>query len=146
MTRGVASMNEFSPGEVGGVLAGIIAVGAALGKGIAWILNWHGERSERKAARLLAWEKSLDRREREQRDQLEHRFAALEESHALLQSDLALVRGSLLEVTLELRVLDPGSAALERATRLLSQAFAPMDDIPEELDELVRKLDDGGTA
>ena len=136
-------MEDWTAGDYAGLFAGIVAMLAALGKGIAWLLNWHGERSERRSARLAEWEASLDRREKEQRESLEHRFASLEHNYNRLRSDVTALRGSLLEVTMELHALDPGSAAIAKAASVLAAAYPTIEDIPPEMRELVDRLDEG---
>lgn len=137
-------MDNFSAGEVGGIFAGAIALIAAVGKGLAWLLNWQGERSDAKAARLRAWEDSLDRREKEARAAMELRFRGLEVAVIKLRRRTWAMRECLQEVTTELRVHAPDSAAADRAESMLRSAWAEtLDfDVPEDLAELARMLDD----
>lgn len=138
MKQGTLTMdNGVSPGEVGGVFAGVVALGAALGKAAKWLLNWQEAREKSNAARLRAWEKSLDRREREQRAETERRFHAMEEKVGMMAS-------ALFEAIAELQVLDPRSVALARAKIVLRKAFPVDEETPGNIEALVGRLDQQG--
>lgn len=149
MTVGGGRMTDWSAGEVGGVFAGVLAGLAALGKGIAWLLNWQGERTEAKSKRLLVWEASLDRREAEYRESIEGELKSLREGDGVTRAELKLAREqmaaiefSLLEVMIELRAHVPSSPALKRAATALRRVFRPEYGIPPEMAELLRAMDD----
>src|SRR5690348_16553192 len=112
--RGVA-MNDWTAGDYGGAFAGVVALLAALGKGIAWLLNWQGAREQRRSQRLAEWEASLVRREKEYREDLEHKFAAIEGEVAELDKQKNALGVALYDVTLALREKDPRHPALTRA-------------------------------
>lgn len=137
----------LSPGEVGGVLAGIIAGIAAVGKGLAWLLNWQGARSDRKAERLRAWEEMLNQRDKEYRAKLEHDIAELQDAHKANAEQIAglikltrALSGAALELVVEVRVLNQDSPALKRAHTILRTAFPLDNTLPSDLTELVKKL------
>lgn len=123
-----------SAGEVGGVFAGIVAGLAAIGKGIAWMLNWKDARENSRAARLHAWEQSLDRREKEHREETEARLGAVE-------SKLSAVSMALFEAIGELQRLDPFSPILASARLVLQQAYPVDPDMPAEIKALIRRVD-----
>ena len=137
----------LSPGEVGGVFAGVIAGLAAIGKALAWLLNWQGARSDRKAERLRVWEESLDRRDKEYRQQLEHDLEELRAAHQAnaneidaLRNRFRALRGAALELVVEVRVLKPDSPALKRADTMLRAAFPVESALPTDLTDLVTRL------
>lgn len=149
MVLGGNGMTDWSAGEVGGVFAGALAGLAAMGKAIAWLLNWQGERTEAKSKRLLVWEASLDRREVEYRESIEGELKGLRESDGVTRAELKLAREqmaaiefSLLEVMIELRAHVPSSPALKRAAAALRRVFRPEYGIPPEMAELLRAMDD----
>lgn len=123
-----------SPNEAGGVFAGIVAALFALGKGLAWLLNWKDARDKSEAARLKAWQASLDRREKEQRAEAESRMAAFEDK----LSAVSLVSFEMLG---ELQRLDPASPVLAHAREVLRAVFPVDPEPPEWLRSLVRRLD-----
>ena len=123
-----------SPGEAGGVIAGAIAILAALGKGMAWLLNWQGARADARAARLKVWEESLDRREREHREKTEGRLKAME-------SKVSAVSAALFEAIGELQRLDPASPVLAKARQVLQAEFPVDPELSDEMKALLRRLD-----
>lgn len=142
MTQGVAPMDDWTPAaQAGGAFAVVLAAIGGLAKGFAWLLNWHGERTDRKSAKLRAWEDSLERREREHREGIKAELGALKVEMGELRGKVGMLGVSLLEVTIELRVLDPGSAALERASGVLRSAFPTDFKIPPDLAEMAAKID-----
>jgi hypothetical protein len=127
-------MDNFDAGQAGGIFAGVIAALVAIGKGVGWLINWKGARERSEAARLRAWEQSLDRREQKQRMETEHRLAAFEDK----LSAVSLVSFEMLG---ELQRLDPASPTLVRAREVLRKVFPVDPDSPEVLRTLVRRLD-----
>lgn len=131
------------------MFAGVVAALAALGKALAWLLNWQGARSDRKADRLRVWEESLDRRDKEYRQQLEHDLEELRAAHQAnaneitgLRNRFRALRGAALELVVEVRLIKPDSPALKRADAMLRTIF-PLDSaLPEDLAELVNQLGD----
>lgn len=138
---GAARMDNLSAGEVGGIFAGVIAVLAAAGKGLAWLLNWNNERTEAKQKRLDAWEESLARREREYREGIETELAELKGEMMRLRTQQGALSFSLLEVAIAHRNKDPESPALARAAAALKQAFPPEFGFPPEIAELIHALE-----
>lgn len=130
----VAAMDNLSAGEVGGVLAGAIAVLAALGKGLQWLFNWQGAREDSERARLQKWEEALDRRDKEQREQTDKRLHAMEKKVGVMSM-------ALFEAIGELQRLDPASGVLVRARSVLQELYPADPKIPEEIKALVRRVD-----
>lgn len=137
-------MDEWTAGDYTGLGGGVVVILGAMGKGLAWLLNWNGERSDAKAARLRAWEESLVRREKEARAAMELRFRGLEVAVIKLRRLTGALRACLQEVTTDLRIHAPDSAAADRAESMLRNAWADMLDfeVPEDLAELTRLLDE----
>lgn len=138
---GVAKMDNWSAGEVGGVFAGVVAALAAVGKGLAWLLNWRDERISYREKRLDALERSLQAREKQYREAIEHELADLRGEMVRLRSQQGALSFSLLEVAIAHRDADPDSPALSRAAASLRQAFPPEYDTPAEIMELIRALE-----
>lgn len=139
MAVGAQTM-EFSDGvQTGGVVAIVLGALGIIGKGLAWLLNYHGERSEGRAKEMRVWEASLARREKEYRETIEAEIAALRAAQrrdAVKISYLANEVGALRKLcggTVEaLRRLDPSCEALVEAERHLQQSFRDYD-LPEDL-------------
>jgi hypothetical protein len=133
--------NWTAAAQAGGAFAIVLAGLAAIGKALAWLLNFHGERSDGKAADLRAWQASLTAREKDYRETLEGDLSDLKGQVAQLRNDVGALGHSLLEVTTELRDLDPASEALLRATLVLRRAFSPVYSMPGDMQQLARDLD-----
>lgn len=130
--------NGVSAGEVGGIFAGIIALLASIGTAIRWLFNWRDARDRSQAARLKAWEESLDRREKEHRESTEQRLHAMERK-------LSAVTAALFETIAELQLLDAASPALAKAKIVLRQAY-PLDvETPSDMQALIDRLDTAST-
>lgn len=136
--------NWTAAAQAGGAFAVVLAALAALGKGIAWLLNFHGERTDGKAAELNAWQASLVEREKAYREGIESDLGELKGEVTKLRGDIGALGHSLLEVTIELRELDPASAALARATSVLQRAFPPTFAVPNDMAVLARRLNPEG--
>lgn len=132
---------NISPGEVGGIFAGAVAMLVALGGGIKWLMSWRADRRDSFHAKLIAWEARLLDREKQldvERDEhfarIETRLKRMEEEQAVLLKAYHLVAGGL-------RTLDSGNAALRMADDLLRAAF-PIDPVtPPDMSATVAKLD-----
>lgn len=135
-------MSTWSPGEAGGAFAGIVAVLAVIGKGIAWLLRWRTEHNDTREQRLNKWESSLRERELQMKRDLEAKFAAIEAEVAQLRTQNGALCLTLVDVTNELRTIEPGNPALTRATALLKAAFPLELSIPPGLAALLDKLDE----
>lgn len=135
--------NFTSAAQAGGAFALVLAVLGALAKGLAWLLNFHGERSDGKAAELAEWQASLVQREKAYREGIEADLGELKGEVSKLRGDIGALGHSLLEVTIELRELDPASAALARATAVLTRAFPPQFAVPNDIATLAKRLDKG---
>ncbi|RDV06442.1 hypothetical protein DXH95_03170 [Sphingorhabdus pulchriflava] len=118
-------MNEggVSPGEAGGLFAGILATATLVGAGIKWLWGegkataltrrqkldtWHAELKEREA-KIEADEAAFHAR-------IEQRLNVLERESRVLGRAFELVAAAL-------RVKDPKNQALAEAERLLIEAF-----------------------
>lgn len=144
LARGVAPVDDWPfAAQAGGAFAAVLAALGTLGAGLAWLLNFHSERSDGKSARLQAWESSLVAREKGYREGLEADFGELKGEVIKLRGDIGALGQSLLEVTLELRQLDPQSAALARATAVLQRAFPPSFAVPVDMRDMAQRLDGG---
>lgn len=142
MAERVATMDQWTAGDWTGLVGGVLAGLAALGKTLAWLLNWRDERNDGRETRLAKWEASLARRERDQRDEMEAKFDALEARLETLTGENHVLAASLIEVTSELRVHAPRSPALQRAAAALRMAF-PLE---HDFETLLARLDKAGAG
>tara|TARA_B100000749_G_scaffold218650_1_gene173666 strand:- start:341 stop:766 length:426 start_codon:yes stop_codon:yes gene_type:complete len=136
-------MDNLSAGDVGGIFAGVVAVLTALGGAIAWLLNWHGERSDRKSAQLKEWEDSLARREKEQREVTEGRLAAVEQSVRQLDRAFNLAVWVTHIMVDDLIVMNPRRASLGLVLSRINETYPVPEDMPDELANLAARLSAG---
>jgi hypothetical protein len=146
-------MADPTAGEVGGVLAGIVAALVALGHGIRWWLGWTDRRAITRAAKLDAWQRELAGREaafeQSQREywgkiegelevlraadmQRAAEFAALKIEHSALRTAHQLISSALHRA-------DPENPAIGQADEILKAVFPPDASTPADM---VRQLRD----
>lgn len=146
---GGAQMENWTTGQVGGLLAGVVAGLGALGGFVRWALGWGQSQAKLREAKLERWERRLTEREIEYRETIEAELAQLRAeiarqsvAHAreirALRQNHAETRSVLLDVTVELRVHAPDSEALARAHKNLSIAYPlePNADLPDDMTKL----------
>lgn len=131
---------EPSVGEVGGVFAGIVALLYAIGKGIAWLLNWNDARASTRTAKLDAWEVKLDKRETEFEAKTDARMTTMEHEMTAMGRENRALRTAFQRVAVRLQFFSPNDPALADAERILAQAiplepFTP-PDMTKRLDEM----------
>ncbi|HEX7856084.1 MAG TPA: hypothetical protein VF503_20580 [Sphingobium sp.] len=135
-----------SPGDVGGVLAGIVGAGIAVGKGVQWLLGFRERRADSRARKLQIWHDELDKREQDLEDRQTEYWMRIEADLSGVKADLAAtkVQNGALRMAFELvaaplRALDPHNPALGQAEQLLRAAF-PLDP-HAEFDGLLMQID-----
>ncbi|MBB5684282.1 hypothetical protein [Sphingobium boeckii] len=130
-----------SPGEIGGVFAGLTALLVAFGGGAKWILGWTERRAASRSAKLDAWhaelkdrQEQLDAAEAEYQARIEARLKDLERENRALRMAFHLVGPTL-------RQIDPHNQQLAQAEALLSAAF-PLDPmVPPDMAQIFHAID-----
>ena len=117
-----AQMDDWSAGDWGGAFAGVVATLAALGKGLAWLLDWNRAGLSSREVRLQRWEESLAGRERAYREEIEQHLAETRAELDQVSHTMAVMRTVLAEVMNELRHHVPDSPALTRAAEALKDS------------------------
>lgn len=125
---------DTSPGEIGGVFAGVVAILYAIGKGIKWAVGWNDARTASKAAQLEAWEAKLARREEAFEAQIEARMTAMERENRGL-------RLAFQHVSARLHHLAPDDPALALAERILAQAIPLEPFIPPDMADKLGEME-----
>lgn len=138
-----ARMDNFSAGEVGGIFAGVVTLIGTMIAGLAKLLNWHGERTDAKAAKLTRWEASLSAREKELREITEARLEALEGRLKVVETAYTLVVGVTHVMVDDLIVLNPRSASLTMVLKRIRETYPLPEDMPSELAHLAARLSAG---
>lgn len=126
----VAPMDDWSAGDVGGIVAGIISVLASLGVAIKYLFGRadkkhvaEEKRLGEERERLAAWRSSLDSRERNERMTRERRLSKLERIVDVLERVAFDQREVLVKVTVELEQHNPQSVALAAAKLQLAKQY-----------------------
>jgi hypothetical protein len=125
--------NGTSPGELGGMIAGALALLGAAGAGLKWLAGWMSGREETRAARNARWEADLDQREREMENKLSASLARCEEHCAAIEAKFEKMRIAILLVLPELQRVAPYSPALKHARDLLRDTFPIPIDLPGDM-------------
>lgn len=147
-----ARMDLGETGTAVGLGAAALGVLGALGKSIAWLLNYQGERTQQRQKAMREWEASLQRREMEYRGEIEAEISDLRTNQKhdaarinILSTQVDAMRSLCTELTQEMRTLNPDSIALARADAYLRRAFQRVDYVmPVDMGDLVNKLDGSG--
>ena len=133
-------MADPSAGEVGGVFAGAVALLVALGQGLRWWLGWTDRRAATRSAKLDAWQKQLEDRERRfDATQAEH-WARVERELDTLRREHAALLGGYQLLAAALRMADPESDALRRADELLRSAFLLDPLLPSDMSAIAQRI------
>ena len=121
-------MNDpsVSPGEVGGIIAGCVAVMVAIGHGIRWLLNFRERQANSRQAKLQIWHDELTAREDKLDEKLSDYQKKTEASLAVALSQNRALRIAFELVAAPMRKIDPGNPNLAQAEQLLHAAF-PLD-------------------
>jgi hypothetical protein len=134
----MTNANGTSPGEIGGMMAGALALLGAVGAGIRWLAHWISGREETRASRNSRWEADLAARERAIEDKLSASLARCEEHCAAVEAKFDNMRMAMLLVIPELLRVAPYSPALKQARDLLGDSLPIAIDLPERCDTKVR--------
>lgn len=144
-------MDNVSAGEVGGIVAGILAALAALGKGIAWIVNWDKATRDNKEEKLAKWEANLVTREIDYREEIEHRLkelkADLDKAKGIaeqLNTTVTTLVIAVEDLTSELESHAPNALSLRRARALLQSLH--LRPTPPDLSAMAHIIDAANTA
>lgn len=144
-------MDNVSAGEVGGIVAGILAALAALGKGIAWIVNWDKAARDSKEEKLTKWEANLVTREIDYREEIEDRLkelkADLDKAKGIaeqLNTTVTTLVIAVEDLTSELESHAPNALSLRRARALLQSLH--LRPTPPDLSAMAHIIDASNTA
>lgn len=117
-----------SPGEAGGIFAGVIALVVAIGHGAKWLLNWNDERANSRSAKLQAWDRELEAREARMNAEIEQRLQSVERENRSVSQSYAAVIHKLDRMRIAYRIIaaalievSPHSAALVQASAILNE-------------------------
>lgn len=130
-------MMSNSPGEIGGTIAGVVALLALFGGGLKWLFDFAARRRDineaSHTAKLQTWHDELEVREREFEDkqkayqaQIETRLSQVESTNRTLLRAVEILSASL-------RVIEPNNPALAQVSQLLETAFPVDTGLPADM-------------
>lgn len=122
-----------SAGEIGGVFAGIVALLAVVGRGIAWWLGWSDRRALTRAAKLDAWQAELTGREQRLDGEQRAYWATVQDELQKLRSEHAALLGAYQLLAAALTRHDPANEALRQANDLLRSVFPVEARSPDDM-------------
>ncbi|KEZ00609.1 hypothetical protein AI27_17825 [Sphingomonas sp. BHC-A] len=123
------------------MIAGSVAILYAIGKGMAWLLNWRDARALSRAAKLQAWHDELKAREAKQ-DERDLKYQQHIETQLRRQAvEIRVLRRAFELVAEPLRRLEPDNPNLSHAQAMLDRAFPLDPGIPEDLASLMAMID-----
>ena len=108
-------------------IAALVTAALAFAGAIGGVVRWAAARFDRQSAKL---------------DRLESDHAALFRTHSLVLVRLERFRLAFQMVASELARKSPGNIALVHAKALLDDSFKVEPDLPDDIKDLLRKLDD----
>lgn len=131
-------------GEVGGALAGVVALLYAMGKGFAWFLNWNEARASTRSVKLDKWHDELEEREKALDARINERMSSFEQQVAELGRAANKWRMAFHLVAAELLQRNPQSIALMQAQKILAEEF-PLSladmTVPVDMQDAMAALD-----
>lgn len=130
-----------SPGELGGMVAGALAILGALGATGKWLAGWLTTRSETRATRNARWEADLDAREHAIEARIAESLSKCEERCAVVDAKYDKVRIAILLILPELHRAAPNSPALKQVGSLLRDVFPISLDQPDDMASQIAAID-----
>jgi hypothetical protein len=144
----MADTGGASAGEIGGVLAGGVAILGLVGGGLKWLAGWAIKRDETRAARNARWEAELDEREKALEIKLADSLAQCERHCADIQAkfdnlfDESRVMRVVIELVLpQLEQFAPASPTIELARKMLAGIFKLREPTPADITAHIVTLD-----
>jgi hypothetical protein len=117
-----------------------VALLATIGAGFKWLLNWDDRRKRTRHDKLEAWQRELERREKEVDDRQAEYYRKVETELNKMRAQNAALVGAYQLIVAALRVESPTNPALGQADELLKTAF-PLDPItPPAMAGLLNKM------
>ncbi len=136
-------------GEAGGIFAGIVALLYAVGKGLAWVVNWRDARALTRSAKLDKWHDELEEKEKLLAAKIEQRMTAFETQVTEMGKAVNKWRMAFHMVAAELLQRNPHSMALMQAQKILAEDFPLLIGdavLPPDMADSLRRLDEATRA
>ncbi|MDQ4421478.1 hypothetical protein OOT33_13705 [Sphingobium sp. DEHP117] len=129
----MADTGGLSTGEVGGIVAGALAIGAALGRAVQWLWGAVRDTGSSRSAKLDKWHEELTERERALKADIAQQMDMMRDQMAEFAHQVDKYRRAFGIVAGELFRRDSKNAALREARDILAEAFPLHLDVPEDM-------------
>lgn len=137
----MADTGGTSPGELGGMLAGALALLGAAGAGIRWLTGWVTGREETRAQRNAKWESELDAREREIEARKSADLSRCEDRCAAVEAKMEKLHTATLLLFIEVQHASPHSETLVQVRDLLRDTFPVFFGKPADMTANIDRID-----
>ena len=112
-------MSDVSAGEVGGIVAGVLAVAAALGKAAQWVWASYRDAGASRSAKLDRWHDELTQREHALKAEMDRQLSEMR----VVQEELEAHRIAIHVLVAKVARDDPHAPELRQVADVLGAAF-----------------------
>ena len=123
----------LSAGEVGGIVAGVLAVGAALGKAVQWIWTSYRDAGVSRSAKLERWHDELTQREHALKAAIDQQLAQMRTVQAEQGKELEAHRIAIHVLVAKVARDDPHAPELRQVADVLGAAFPLHLEVPPDM-------------
>ena len=122
-------MCDVSAGEVGGIVAGVLAVAAALGKAAQWVWAGYRDAGASRSAKLDRWHDELTQREHALKAEMDRQLSEMR----VVQEELEAHRIAIHVLVAKVARDDPHAPELRQVADVLGAAFPLHMEVPADM-------------
>ena len=122
-------MSDVSAGEVGGIVAGVLAVAAALGKAAQWVWASYRDAGASRSAKLDRWHDELTQREHALKAEMDRQLSEMR----VVQEELEAHRIAIHVLVAKVARDDPHAPELRQVADVLGAAFPLHLEVPADM-------------
>jgi hypothetical protein len=122
-------MSDVSAGEVGGIVAGVLAVAAALGKAAQWVWASYRDAGASRSAKLDRWHDELTQREHALKAEMDRQLSEMR----VVQEELEAHRIAIHVLVAKVARDDPHAPELRQVADVLGAAFPLHMEVPADM-------------
>lgn len=131
-------MSDVSAGEVGGIVAGVLAVAAALGKAAQWVWASYRDAGASRSAKLDRWHDELTQREHALKAEMDRQLSEMrvvqaEQGKAEQGKELEAHRIAIHVLVAKVARDDPHAPELRQVADVLGAAFPLHMEVPADM-------------
>ena len=126
-------MSDVSAGEVGGIVAGVLAVAAALGKAAQWVWASYRDAGASRSAKLDRWHDELTQREHALKAAIDQQLTQIRVIQAEQGKELEAHRIAIHVLVAKVARDDPHAPELRQVADVLGAAFPLHMEVPADM-------------